>query len=422
MRSGVLPAIVLLLCAAPAGAASFYTTRLDDPKAVYLAPGLNGARGDGLADDSAAIQAAIDRIQETSGQGVVFLAEGRYRIARTIVVWPGIRVIGYGAERPVLVLAPNTPGYQDKAAEQYMVFFAGGRRTAGGRGGTGAGTAARPPDAGAGTFYSAMSNVDLEIGDGNPGAVGVRGTYAQHSFLAHMDFRTGPGLAGVHDTGNVMEDVRFFGGDYGIWTRTPSPSWQFTAVDAYFEGQRVAAIRETAAGLTLVRPHFRKVPTAVSIDAGSPDNLWIKNGRMEEISGPAVALGQEDVPRNQINMEGVVCRAVPTFVLYPSGKKFTAPGPVYEVKVFSHGLHYEDQYAAGRMRDVFEAAPLAAMPSPVKSDLTPPPPPPRGSISSRLAPEATARPTTPRSSARPSHSTAPSTFLRATTSSVTRSR
>jgi hypothetical protein len=116
-----------------------------------------------------------------------------------------------------------------------------------------------------------------------------------------------------------MEDVRFFGGDYGIWTRTPSPSWQFTAVDAYFEGQRVAAIRETAAGLTLVRPHFRRVPTAIAIDEGSPDNMWVKDARMEEIQGPAVMIALYGVHRNQINFEGAVCRNVPVFAQFREG-------------------------------------------------------------------------------------------------------
>jgi len=175
------------------------------------------------------------------------------------------------------------------------------------------------------------SNIDIEIGDGNQGAVAIRGTYAQHCFLAHMDFQLGSAIAGVHDTGNVMEDVRFFGGQYGIWTRIPSPGWQFTAVDAYFEGQTEAAIRETMAGLTLVRPSFKNVPTAISIDAGSYDELWIKDGRMENISGPAVIVSLEDNPRTEINIENVVCRRVPTFArLRDSGKTFTAPGEIYE--------------------------------------------------------------------------------------------
>ncbi len=189
-----------LAAATPSGT-SYYTGRLNDPRAVYLVPECFAVRGDGVADDTAALQQAIDRVEETTKQGIVFVPEGRYRLTDTLYVWPGIRLIGYGANRPVFVLGASTPGYQDESAERYMVFFAGRRPRDG-----------SPPDANPGTFYSALSNIDVEIGDGNPGAVGVRGRYAQHSFLAHMDFRIGSGLAGVHDTGNVMEDVRFFGG------------------------------------------------------------------------------------------------------------------------------------------------------------------------------------------------------------------
>ena len=369
----VIPLVWILWAVAPAWAASFYTVRLNDPKAAYL--DAFGARGDGVADDSDAIQKAIDKVQETVGQGIVFVPEGRYRLTKTVYVWPSIRLIGYGAKRPVFVLADSTPGYQDRNNENYMVLFAGSRPGAqGGRGGTGRGGQAggRPPDAGPGTFYSAMSNIDVEIGEGNQGAVGVRGTYAQHSFLAHMEFRTGSGIAGVHDTGNVMEDVRFIGGQYGIWTRVPSPSWQFTAVDAYFEGQREAAIREWMAGLTLIRPHFRNVPTAIAIDAGYPDELWIKDGRMEDITGSAVIISLEQNARTEINMENVVCRRVPIFAEFrESGKLVAGPAEIYETRVFSHGLHYADIGAAAVMKDIFETVPLTAMPEPVKSDLVP---------------------------------------------------
>lgn len=368
MLKQCIPLAVMLVWAAPVWASSsYYTVRPVDPKAVHLEA--LGAKGDGQTDDSAAIQRAIDRVQETVGQGLVFVPAGRYRITRTIYVWPSIRLIGYGPTRPVFVLAPATPGYQDLKAERQMVFFAGSRpRAAGGRGGP-------PPDASPGTFYSAMSNIDIEIGDGNPGAVAIRGTYAQHCFLAHMDLRLGSALAGVHDTGNVMEDVRFFGGRYGIWMRTPSPGWQFTAVDVHFEGQAEAAIRETAAGLTLVRPSFKNVPTAVSIDAGAYDELWIKDGRMEDVSGPAVVISLEENPRTEINVENVVCRRVPVFArLRGSGKSFAAPGEIYETRVFSHGLHYADMGAAPAIVDVFTTAVLGAMPAPIASDLVPLPP------------------------------------------------
>ena len=50
----------------------------------------------------------------------------------------------------------------------------------------------RVRDANSSTFYSAMSDVDVEIGPGNPAAAGVRFRVAQHAFLSHMDFRSAP--------------------------------------------------------------------------------------------------------------------------------------------------------------------------------------------------------------------------------------
>ena len=358
--------------AAPLCAASYYTVRLNDPKAMYLTRDNFPVHGNGVADDSDAIQQAINRVQETTREGIVFVPEGRYRLTKTIYIWPSIRLIGYGAVRPTFVLAPNTPGYQDRDHERYMIFFAGARPGFGRFGGS---PNSPPHDANPGTFYSAMSNIDIDIGDGNPGAVGVRAHYAQHCFLAHMDMRIGSGLAGIHEGGNVVEDVHFHGGRYAIWTDTPSPGWQFTLVDTSFDGQREAAIRERAAGLTLIRPRFKDVPTAVDIDAGFPDELWVKDARMEDISGPAVIFSLENNRRTEINMETVACRRVPVFALFrESGRKVTGPGDIYAVDTFSHGLHYSGVAAAPHIQDIFEAAALQAMPEPVKSDVPDLPP------------------------------------------------
>src|SRR5882757_236533 len=193
--------------AAPLWGASYYTLRPDDPKALSLTRDDSGVHGDGVADDTEAIQKAIDKIQETTGQGILFIPEGRYRISKTILVWPGIRLIGYGANRPAFVLGKETPGYKEGIG--YMVLFTGGRPAAPGvnRPVANSGRPRRPPlqgivppndtipDANPGTFYSAMSNIDFEIQDGNPAAVGIRFHVAQHCYLAHMDFRIGSGLA-----------------------------------------------------------------------------------------------------------------------------------------------------------------------------------------------------------------------------------
>src|SRR5271170_3831834 len=356
-------AVALFLSVVPLFASSYYTARLDDPRAIYLTPDNFSVKGDGISDDSTVLQHAIDTVQEKTNQGILFVPAGRYRLTKTIYIWPGIRLIGVGTARPTFVLAANTPGFQHEPT--YMFFFAGGRP----------GANATPPDANPGTFHSAISNIDIEIQDGNPGAVGVRAHYAQHCFLAHMDFHIGYGLAGIHDGGNVAQDVHFYGGKYGIWTRKPSPGWQFTIIDATFEGQREAAIREREAGLTLIRPQFKNVPTAISIDAQYSDELWVKDARMENISGPAVIISNENSALTEINFESVVCRSVPVFVSYrESGKSVAGPSEIYQVKTFSHGLHYEDIGAVPGIRDVYDSTPLNTLPEPVKSDILDLPP------------------------------------------------
>src|SRR5208283_2183504 len=338
----VLLGLAAFMTATTARAASFYTQRLDDPKAVYVSP--SGG------DDTAALQQAVNHVQETTGQGIVLLAPGRYRLNDTIYIWPGIRLIGYGAERPVIVLPANTPGFGDASRERVMIFFAGRRPR------NPQADRSSIPDASPGTFYSALANVDIEIESDNPGAVAVRARYAQHCFLAHMDFRLGSALAGIHEGGNVVEDVHFFGGTHAIWTSKPSPGWQFTLIDCSFEGQREAAILEHEAGLTLIRPQFRQVPTAVEIEPDWADELWVKDADLEDISGPAFILGMEKNPRNEINMEGVTCRDVPVFAtLRESGNRFAAPAEIYAVTNFSHGLHYADIGAGAEIETHFDA-------------------------------------------------------------------
>ena len=111
--SPALPALALALglafaaplsCAAPASVSAFQQMP-DDPKAVVVR-----AKGDGVADDSAAIQQAIDQAANKGEGGLVFLPAGRYRITRSILIPLAVRVYGVGKTRPVFVLAPSTPG------------------------------------------------------------------------------------------------------------------------------------------------------------------------------------------------------------------------------------------------------------------------------------------------------------------------
>ncbi|HEU4636741.1 MAG TPA: glycosyl hydrolase family 28-related protein, partial [Edaphobacter sp.] len=362
---------------------SFYRLRLEDRKAVYLTRNQDGLHGDGVGDDTDAIQQAINKVQETTGQGIVFLPEGRYRISKTIFLWPGVRLIGWGAHRPALVLGKSTPGYQQGMG--YMLMFTGNRP----RSDAAPIRQGRPqspvpgvvplnpsiPDANPGTFYSAISNIDFDIEEGNPAAVGVRFHAAQHCYLAHIDFHIGSGLAGIHDAGNEAEDLHFYGGQYGIMTRKPSPGWQFTLLDSIFEGQSKAAIKEHEAGLTLIRAQISKTPTAISIDPTYAEELWVKDSRFEDLTGPAVIVGNDRGLRTEINLEDVVCRHVPTLARFrESGNTLPGRGEIYRVNAMTHGLTFASPTSAGEVKTHYDASSLTSMPTPVASDIPKLPP------------------------------------------------
>ncbi|HEX3985051.1 MAG TPA: glycosyl hydrolase family 28-related protein [Acidobacteriaceae bacterium] len=377
MRKVVMAAVAsaaLLMPAAMLRAQSVYPMRLEDPTAIYLGSPRFPVHGDGVGDDSAMLQAAIDAVETEHVQGIVFVPEGHYRISRTIYVWPGVRIIGYGADRPVFELADHTPGYQTGLG--YMFFFAGERPDSVHPHWHYARDPHRPPapgtvppnntipDANPGTFYSAMSNVDFELGSGNAAAVAIRFHVAQHCFLTHIDFHIDSGLAALKDVGNEMEDLHFYGGDYGIVTEMPSPGWQFTLLDSTFEGQRVAAIREHEAGLTLVHDAFRNVPRAIDIEAGYPDELWVENARFENIAGTAITVSDENNARTEINVVRSACRGVKTFVLLRgSGRAIAGPGENYVVRSFLHGLILRGPGDSGEIVTRFEAKPVAELPA-----------------------------------------------------------
>ena len=370
-------ALATVTSAAAAPGSSAFITRLDDPRAVQL----SGAIGDGKADDSAAIQAAIDKAASDREEGIVFIPQGRYRITRTLYVWPAVRVIGWGAHRPVFVLGDNTPGYSRGVAA--MVIFAGARprgaRPTDNYSPASPTAQARVPfpppdsvppnpniaDANPGTFYSAMSNIDFEIGKGNEGAVGIRFHGAQHDYLSHIDFHIGSGLAGIHQVANEAEDLRFFGGRYGILTEKPSPAWQFTLIDSQFDGQREAAIREHEASLTLVNVAFRNVPVGIDIDPDYSDWLWAKDTRFENVSRAAVIVSNEKSVYTQIGFEDAVASNTPVFAQFrDSGRVLPSTGSTgtYKVKTFNHGLILDAPGTLGKTGTRWDAAPLSSMP------------------------------------------------------------
>lgn len=340
---------------------SVYRSAPNDPRAVTV----RGV-GDGVADDTAAIQQAIDAAARSGHGGVVFLPSGRYRVSRTIFVRSAVRIFGIGPTRPEIVLGDNSAGFGSGVAA--MVAFTGEDQYR-------VGKAPVPPptsvpfdptifDATSSTFYSALSNVNFRIGAGNAGAVAVRFRVAQHGYLRHVDFHIGSGLAGVYQAGNEFENLRFFGGRYGIMSEKTSPAWQFTLIDSEFQGQRDAAIREHEVDLTLVNVSIKDTPIGIEIDRGYSDSLFGKQVRFENVSNAAVLVSEENSVFTQVGFADAVAVNTPTFARFrDSGKTVAGSGARYRVKDFSYGLKLPGLGTIGDYATDVEMAPLARTPA-----------------------------------------------------------
>ena len=334
----------------------------DDPGAVYLTPDLFAVRADGVHDDTHALQTAIDQAATDRTGGLVFVPSGTYLLTETVNVWPGVRIIGYGNERPVFRLAPSTPGFVN-GEDRYVLFFSGGR---------GANPGDPPRDGSPGTFYSGMSNVNIEIGAGNHAAVAVRFHVAQHCSLSHMRIDLADARAGLSDIGNLVENLHVTGGQFGIDTGRSAPGWPIVVLDCTFEGQRTAAIRSREAGLAIVRAVIRNTQAAVVMEPDVPDQLWISDGHFEDITDPAIVVSRASNARTQVGLENIACLNVPEIALLrETGAQYAGPGRDYIIDSFTHGLHLGTETSPRDIHTKLSARPVDKPPAPVALDIPP---------------------------------------------------
>ena len=293
---------------------SVYTHQPDDPRAVVLQT--DGLQPDerGIYDVTERLQVLLDSVKQQDRRGIVLIPEGVYSVSQTIYLPRAVRMIGFGKKRPKFVLKKDTSGFQeapqdDKGEAVYMFWFTGNTPRVEGY----------IQDANAGTFYSAVSNIDFQIEEGNPAAVVMRAHFAQHGFVSHCVFDVGQGKAGIFDVGNEMENLVFLGGEYGIYTTKCSPGWPFVLVESAFSGQRKSAILSRECGLTLSHVEFKDVPAADIVMDGYWEKLFWKDCVMENIAGPAIRISRENNSCTQINLRNIWCRNVPQLLLGKDG-------------------------------------------------------------------------------------------------------
>jgi len=167
--------------------------------------------------------------------------------------WPCV-LIGErkGNERPRILLAPNSPGFDDPAKPKRVLdFYARGwnRKTL---------EAPLPRDIPQTGYSQLLYGIDVQIGSGNPGAAAVHFANAEGSTIQDCTLEVGEGytgLLGAPGSGGAIFNLTIRGGRIGAMLNCAEPS--STLVGCRFSGQREAAIHYQQRGtLTLVGCEF----------------------------------------------------------------------------------------------------------------------------------------------------------------------
>jgi hypothetical protein len=189
----------------------------NDPKAVVDVKRDCGAKGDGMADDTDALQQAVYRCWAGDFSRTIYLPNGTYRITRPLVFRPsdkagegamvGPWIYGQQRDKTVIRLADKAEGYGDPANPKEAI-----------RG------CSRPDGArmNADFFDRTVVNLTLDCGD-NPGAIGMK-YFSNNTGLLSQVRIVGNGVCGIelgsHDQNgpHLIQDVEIAGFETGIRT------------------------------------------------------------------------------------------------------------------------------------------------------------------------------------------------------------
>jgi hypothetical protein len=203
--------VIAAICGLAAGAA--LSARADGIEFPKDAGVINvrdlGAKGDGRQDDTAAIQAALDK--DPNEGRIVYLPNGTYLISNALR-WPtaagsgrGTIVQGQSRDKTIVRLKDACPGYDDAKSPQTMVL-----------GGTDPAQRVR----------NSVCDLTIDAGKENVGAIGLQFTANGPGCVRNVTIRSrdGKGRIGLdmtraHEVGPVLvKNLRVSGFDFGIRT------------------------------------------------------------------------------------------------------------------------------------------------------------------------------------------------------------
>ena len=325
---------------------SFYKEEIRDCNAVYFTEEFFNVKNDGSIDVSNELQNAIKTVVDKAGYGVLFIPEGEYLLSKTIYVPKAVRLIGYGDNRPHFILKDNAEGFnephpENKGGFKYLFWFVNELKE----------NEAEIADANPGTFYSAISNINVSLGQGNEYAVAFRTHYAQHCFINHIDINVQSGMAGIYDVGNEMEDIYINGGKYGIITTKCSPGWPFVMVDTRFFGQTVGAIKTREAGFNIIRTHCVNTAKFIEVDDDYFEKIYIENSVFEDMNC-ILNVAMDNNSLTQVYVKNCQLKAVENVVEYKSsGRQIANEDYQCIIKKYIHGTTVSDIYHDKQIHD-----------------------------------------------------------------------
>ena len=280
-----LVVLALPLCAAQAREIVFPA----DPRAIIDVKRDCGAKGDGLADDTQAIQSAIERAGGKDFTRFVYLPRGTYRITRTLVLKPpgdgkegsmvGPWLWGQDRDTTILRLADSVEGFGDPKKPREAI-----------RG------VSRPDGARMNADFFDRTIVNLTIDTGkNPGAVAIK-FYSNNTGLMQDVLLRGDGACGL-DLGfndqngpHLIQDVEIEGFAIGIRTGHGINSQTLSRVTV--RGARDVGLLHR--GQVLAVEGLKVVGAPLAVDSGN-GVLTLIDSQLEAppgAAGPAVKLAK----------------------------------------------------------------------------------------------------------------------------------
>lgn len=200
----------------------------------------------GKRDSTKAIQDAVNFARDH--QMVCFFPSGIYMISETISCvqnyykrsngkifsarnFPCVMMGSREGKRPTIYLKPNSKGYGNRFFPKYVIHY--WTRSLKDH------NKPAPPEA----MNQMFVNIDILIGENNPGAVGIRHRGAQGSGIQESVINVGDGLAGIEGgcgSGGSYADITVVGGRIGLDLRETQPAPTITGITLI--GQEEAAI------------------------------------------------------------------------------------------------------------------------------------------------------------------------------------